>query len=159
VATRLATALLTLLVSACLTHEPDGASDGAEETGAAEMGEALTPRCHPLYQATACEPPGSCGECAEGLGCYPYSGNTVFDCAPPGDRRFGESCTFSSECVAGALCIPAEVEPGCGNGSGCCTWFCDIEDESCPYATHCAPYFSGDAPIGYEDVGACVRAG
>lgn len=157
--------VLVLVSIACLVPScvdaPEGYDDaGSDETGSDEddAGASFDATCHPLEQAFNCE--GDCGSCPTDAGCYPTSGGAAFDCLPPGPGAFGDACTFSTECQRGSLCIPREVSPGCSiGGAGCCTWFCTVGEPTCPSGTYCAAYFYGEAPTGFEGLGACVPKG
>jgi hypothetical protein len=130
-----------------------------ETEDASGPGPAFTPECHPLDQSFGCSTPGECGECPDGDGCYPAAGATAFACGPGGSGGFGASCVVSTECQRGSLCVATEVDPGCSAGYGCCTWFCEVGEGSCPGGTYCAAFFNQDAPVGFESLGACVPKG
>ncbi len=155
--------VLSCVSTSCVEEEGelelDHAEAGDETEGASGPAPALEPQCHPLDQSLDCNDPGACGECLDGDGCYPASGATVFACGPGGAGAFGASCVVSGECQRGSLCVAAEVVPGCSSGYGCCTWFCEVGEGSCPGGSYCAAYFNGDAPVGFESLGACVPKG
>lgn len=153
---------MSLLSLACVVSDPQTHTDDADEEeteGDPEGGPGIVPACHPLDQAFNCDVPGTCGDCPNDSGCYPFSGNTAFECLPAGSGGFGASCTYATECQRGSLCVPREVSPGCSDGFGCCTWFCDVDEGGCPSGTYCAEYFGSNAPIGFESLGACVPKG
>jgi hypothetical protein len=112
------------------------------------------PNCDPLLQ-----------DCAEGQGCYAV--NDAFACAPDagaeGVGAYGDDCGFVNDCDPGLFCSDPAAVPGCA-GTGCCSPFCDLSD---PGATAACPgnaggqectawYAEGQAPPGFEDVGACL---
>ncbi len=109
--------------------------------------------CEPLLQ-----------DCDDGDACYPIDDG--FGCVPDasGDTgAYGDACRFLHTCDPGLFCATQESVPGCG-GSGCCTSFCDASDlgasAECPGfadGQECiAWYEDGQAPPGYENVGACM---
>ena len=106
------------------------------------------PSCDPLAQ-----------DCAEGQGCYPFVEN--WGCSPDasGDMGvFGDPCEFVNVCDPGLICVNAALVPDCEGGLGCCTEVCDLSAPVCTGAgQECLPWHEdGDAPIGYENVGACL---
>lgn len=106
------------------------------------------PNCDPLAQ-----------DCGEGQGCYGIS--DTFVCAPDAsgkDGNFGESCEFINGCTAGLICGPQGSVPGCEDGGGCCTSYCDTTEATpCPDGLECEPYYApGQAPPNYENVGICT---
>ncbi len=106
------------------------------------------PNCDPLVQ-----------DCAEGQACVEVSTN--FQCVPDasGDMGIpGDPCEFVNMCDPGAFCAATEFVPGCVTG-GCCTSYCEVGDPMppCLPGQICAPYYpDGEAPPGYELVGACA---
>ncbi len=112
------------------------------------------PNCDPLLQ-----------DCAEGQACYPIDDG--FACAPDAGGEmglFGEPCEFINVCDPGLFCANADAVPDCAGSSGCCSAFCDLTDEmagaACPGAAggqDCVAWYEeGQAPPGFEDVGACA---
>lgn len=110
------------------------------------------PNCDPLLQ-----------DCADGQACYPI--NEFFVCAPDASGEmglYGDPCEFLNVCDPGLFCANADVVPGCAGSLGCCSEFCDLSDPnaSCMGAgggQMCTPWYEeGQAPPGYEDVGACA---
>ncbi|MBC8074337.1 MAG: ribulose phosphate epimerase [Deltaproteobacteria bacterium] len=112
------------------------------------------PNCDPLLQ-----------DCAEGQGCFPIDDS--FACAPDasGDMGlYGEACEFLNVCDPGLFCANADGVPDCAGSSGCCSSFCDMTDPeasaNCPGAAggqECVAWYEeGQAPPGFEDVGACA---
>jgi len=110
------------------------------------------PGCDPLVQ-----------DCMEGNACYPSS--DTFVCGPDAsgeDGLFGDVCEFVNVCDPGLFCANPELVPNCA-GTGCCSSFCDVSDPeasaACPGAAggqECVPWFEeGQAPPGFENVGAC----
>ncbi|MBC8067309.1 MAG: ribulose phosphate epimerase [Deltaproteobacteria bacterium] len=112
------------------------------------------PNCDPLLQ-----------DCMEGAGCYVT--NDSFSCVPDAGGAtgaFGEGCEFLNVCDPGLFCANPEGVPDCTGSIGCCSSFCDITD---PEATANCPgnaggqecvvwYEEGQAPPGYENLGACL---
>jgi hypothetical protein len=112
------------------------------------------PNCDPLLQ-----------DCNEGEGCYPT--NDIFSCVPDAGGEqgaFGEGCEFLNVCDPGLFCANPAGVPNCAGSIGCCSSFCDTTDPSatsnCPGnagGQECVPWFEeGQAPPGYENLGACV---
>jgi hypothetical protein len=112
------------------------------------------PNCDPLLQ-----------DCADGEGCYPIV--DAFACAPDAGGAmgaYGEPCEFLNVCDPGLFCANADAVPNCAGANGCCSSFCDVSDPmasaNCPGAAggqECTPWFQmGQAPPGFENVGACA---
>jgi len=112
------------------------------------------PNCDPLLQ-----------DCADGEGCYVT--NDTFSCVPDAGGEmgaFGEGCEFLNVCDPGLFCANPDGVPNCQGSIGCCSEFCDLTapdpDAMCTGAAGgqmCTPWYEeGQAPPGYEDVGACV---
>jgi hypothetical protein len=106
------------------------------------------PRCHPIDDP-----------CPAGATCLPAS--DTFTCARAGGGvGLGEACEFLNSCDPGLICLAAEVVPGC-MAEACCAAFCDTAAaDPCPGAgegIECVAWFEdGEAPPGYEELGACV---
>lgn len=140
------------------TGNPPGTAgpDSADDLPVPDLG-GPQPSCHPLEPL----------DCSEGQGCYPIDG--VWQCAPDasGDTgAYGDPCESDDGCDPGLACLdPNALPPGlpCEDASGCCTVLCDFSDPgaslTCPSAAEgqlCLPWYpEGEAPPGYEDVGAC----
>jgi hypothetical protein len=108
------------------------------------------PFCDPLLQ-----------DCSEGQACYPF--NEAFICAVDASGENGadgEECEYINVCDPGLFCAATDVVADCASLAGCCTPFCDASDpiDGCPSSQEdCIPWFAeGEAPPGFEDVGACV---
>ncbi|MBC8067400.1 MAG: ribulose phosphate epimerase [Deltaproteobacteria bacterium] len=112
------------------------------------------PNCDPLLQ-----------DCEEGGACYPV--DDAFVCGPDASADmglYGEPCEFINVCDPGLFCANADVVPDCGASSGCCSAFCDLSDPdasaNCPGAAggqECTPWYEeGQAPPGFDDIGACA---
>ena len=111
------------------------------------------PSCDPLLQ-----------DCAEGQACYPVGDD--FACAPDASGEqgvYGDACEFLNVCDPGMFCAGAEGVPGCVGSSGCCSPLCDFTDPDASAACPGAPdqqcvawYEEGQAPPGFETVGACL---
>jgi hypothetical protein len=104
-------------------------------------------RCHPLDDP-----------CPRGETCVPA--NDTFMCAPLGTdpHALGESCEFVNECAAGLFCAFGESVPDCAS-EACCAAFCNTTDaDACGPDLTCTPWWRpGDAPPGYEELGACAN--
>jgi hypothetical protein len=110
------------------------------------------PACDPLLQ-----------DCAEGQACYGI--DDVFTCVPDASGEmgvYGDPCEYINVCDPGLFCANADAVPGCGASLGCCSEFCDLEDEAgdaqCSGAgggQACVPWSENPSP-GLEAVGACV---
>ncbi|WP_106087811.1 hypothetical protein [Enhygromyxa salina] len=98
--------------------------------------------------------------CGAGSECV-WTGS-LFTCIDEGEAAAaGEACMFVNDCASGLLCANSQAVDGCAD-DGCCTPFCSLMagDGPCQMlnpAHSCEPFFMR-APIGYEDVGACVLA-
>lgn len=112
------------------------------------------PNCDPLLQ-----------DCVDGQACYPT--NDTFSCVPDAGGEtglFGDPCAFLNVCDPGLFCANADGVPDCAGSNGCCSPFCDLSDPeataSCPGAAggqECVAWYTeGQAPPGYENVGACL---
>lgn len=103
------------------------------------------PRCDPLAQ-----------DCAEpGEGCY-FVPDMGFECVTAGEAESGETCEYINDCVAGRVCVSAELVEGCPGAPGCCVAFCSLMAPACDFG-ECVPFFDRPPP-GSEDVGACVAS-
>lgn len=113
------------------------------------------PQCDPLVQ-----------DCGDSQGCY--GGENGFVCIPdasgPDSGSYGDPCGFVNVCDPGLFCAGASAVPDCQGAQGCCSEFCDANApdgaSACSGAAGgqaCVPWYEeGQAPPGYEDVGACV---
>lgn len=151
--------------SASTSNDPTTAGDtfgttspdpSAADLPVPDVGGGPQPSCHPLAP-----------DCPEPQACYPIDG--VWQCAPDasGDTgAYGDPCEADDACDPGLACLPTNaLPPGlpCEGASGCCTVLCDFSDPaaslSCPSAKAgqlCLPWYpEGEAPPGYDDVGAC----
>lgn len=93
-----------------------------------------------------------------------------FFCAPDdsGDAgQHGDPCEFINSCDPGLLCLAAIGVAGCEDPLACCGEFCDLAapdpDTQCTgmaAGEQCIPWYEdGEAPPGYQNVGACVLPG
>jgi hypothetical protein len=115
------------------------------------------PNCDPILQ-----------DCPEGQACYPI--NEGWSCAPDASGEmgvYGDPCEFINVCDPGFICLDASTVPmgeACMGAAGCCTGVCDLADpmgdaqcEGAAGGQTCQPWYEeGQAPPGYEDVGACA---
>jgi hypothetical protein len=111
------------------------------------------PECDPLLQ-----------DCLEIAACLPAAGSEFFTCIIDASGEAGapgDVCEFINACDPGSFCAEAAAVPDC-QGSGCCSEFCDLTAEdpnsfcSLGNGSECiAWYAEGDAPPGYDHVGAC----
>jgi hypothetical protein len=112
------------------------------------------PSCDPLLQ-----------DCNDGEACYPTG--DAFSCIPDAGGEqglFGEGCEFVNVCDPGLFCAVPDGVPDCQGSLGCCSSFCDLSDPdasaACPGAAggqECVTWYEeGQAPPGYENVGACL---
>jgi len=112
------------------------------------------PNCDPLGQ-----------DCPEGQACYPIDDS--FACAPDAGGEmgaYGEGCEFLNVCDPGLFCANPDAVPNCAGAAGCCSEFCDLSDADpdsmCTGAAGgqiCTPWYEeGQAPPGFESVGACA---
>jgi len=107
------------------------------------------PICDPLLQ-----------DCDGSQACYPVG--DAFACGPDVSGElglFGDPCEAINVCDAGMFCAAPQLVPGCEGASGCCSSFCDLEDDGpCPGdGQQCVGWFDeGQAPPGAETLGACI---
>lgn len=107
------------------------------------------PACDPLLQ-----------DCPIGQTCLQDSFG--FECAPDLSGEQGgpfTPCVDGQACDPGLVCLVAGAASECEqDAAGCCLPFCDLEEPACPGAgQQCVPWYEpGEAPAGYEDVGACA---
>lgn len=139
----------------CMGDEANPICEDSDTTCSIANGGAIQlclPICDPLLQDCV----------ADTQACYPI--NDAFACAPDvsaDDAGIGTPCAFINVCPPGLICLtPEGYGPDCASGDGCCGTVCDITDEAvmCPGSgqTCEAWYVEGEAPPGYEDVGACL---
>jgi hypothetical protein len=109
----------------------------------------------------ACDP--LVPSCPDGQLCFSSGeGNFICDLDNSGDGgAYGDPCAFVNSCNYGLFCAYPEEVPGCDNGEGCCSEFCDVSamENTCAGAPEqtCLPWFNdGEAPPGLEDVGYCT---
>lgn len=101
-------------------------------------------------------------DCGEDQVCIPNN-NGAFSCAidqGDGQNGHGTACMFANQCNNGHACVNGALVPGC-DAEGCCAQFCDLsQPDTCPdmgMGVMCSPWFEeGEAPEGFEDLGACV---
>ncbi len=106
------------------------------------------PECDPILQ-----------DCDGSAACLPATGSDGFTCiidASGEGGGFGDPCEFINACDPGLFCASAEAVPDCVS-TGCCSEFCDIDDQSCTNPeTECVAWFEeGNTPPGLETVGFC----
>lgn len=109
--------------------------------------ELCLPRCDPLAPS-----------CPEGQGCQPSA--RTWSCDRAGQGQVGDPCGPGDACRADLVCSLGA--PGCVLGR-CCAELCLVGDpQACLGQGHveCTSWYEpDDAPVGYERVGVCVRAG
>jgi len=104
-------------------------------------------------------------DCPPGQECLPDGNWWV--CGGLGDGgAYGDPCEFVNGCDPGLVCLdPATVPPGqpCEGENGCCTELCDLTDPlgdaQCIGAAEgqiCQPWYESEAPMVFENVGACA---
>jgi hypothetical protein len=108
------------------------------------------PWCDPLAQ-----------DCYGDELCLPHKGEFTCVHDASGDLgAYGDPCEYANSCDPGLYCALSEHVPGCG-AVGCCTPYCDTSmANTCPGdGQECIPWFGGleegEAPPGFENVGAC----
>lgn len=107
--------------------------------------------CDPLIQS-----------CPDGQICFFGLNDFICDFDASGDMgMYGDPCAYINVCDYGLFCATPESVPGCDNGDGCCSPYCDLtEPNNCPGkdgGQECVPWFEeGMAPPGQENVGACA---
>jgi hypothetical protein len=112
------------------------------------------PECDPLLQ-----------DCVEIAACLPAAGSQFFTCIIDASGEAGapgDPCEFINACDPGLFCASADAVPDCAGANGCCAEFCDLTaadpNSFCSLGAgmECVPWYAeGDAPPGYEHVGAC----
>lgn len=114
-----------------------------------------------------CDPLG--GGCGEGELCIPQgSGGGQFVCAVDASSTegdYGDPCLAFNKCNPGLFCAPASAVPGCIDAAGCCSRYCDLDDDD-PDATCdgvsqgqvCVPFDEAAPAPGTESVGGCSSA-
>ena len=107
--------------------------------------------CDPLMQA-----------CPDGQTCAWETSTDSFVCeVDDSDDAQGQACNIAGSCDAGLTCVSADIVPGCDSVNGCCTAWCDTQDQNAcvDLGLACLPYFEqGMAPVGYETLGVCGQA-
>ena len=94
-------------------------------------------------------------DCTDGNLCTP-AGDT-FGCLPPSSSAGqGDPCEVVTACDPGHACIDDSLLPEC-EGSSCCSSLCDLSAPTCPDGLTCVEWYrDGEAPEGFEDLGACI---
>ena len=115
-------------------------------------GEGVVNLCFPI-----CDPLAQ--DCPAGQACYGVGEG--WTCAPDasGDMGgYGDPCQFINVCDPGLICLEVAAVPGCEGSIGCCSEVCDLSDPQCTgEGQTCQPWYPpGEAPPGYESVGACA---
>lgn len=108
--------------------------------------------CDPLVQS-----------CPDGQICF-FDGVQDFICdfdASGEEGQYGDACAYINVCDYGLFCADQASVPGCANGDGCCSPYCNLSDmeNTCPGAPmqECVPWYTeGSAPPGQENIGACA---
>jgi hypothetical protein len=155
----------------CTTQTSAGTGDGyceeycvANDPASCESGGTCIPYndgVHPLCRVE-CDP--LLQDCDVGYGCY--AAFDMFVCGKPahdpGEGQDDGECYTTRSCEPGLACVNADATANCDTGS-CCTPFCDlsqgtVDNPTCTEPTEqCVAWFeAGQAPPGYEDVGACT---
>lgn len=111
------------------------------------------PLCDPLLQDCPDE---------SRMTCLIASDGTDFTCElgwGDGGTEVGEECVFDNACLNGNFCLYVpDALPGCV-GNGCCTPYCETNDDCTVDGTECLPYFTDNVPPGYEELGYCALPG
>ncbi len=112
--------------------------------------------CHPLFQD--CPPAHVCMREANGFECVSNWVDETGDDSSWEGASVGEPCDASDPCGAGLDCVVEPILETCADQFGCCTAYCDLgESDPCvAWGLTCRPYFKGDVPSGYEDLGMCL---
>jgi len=99
------------------------------------------------------------GACGEEEVCVSNLSGEHFVCvvdASGGDGAEGSPCEYVNACDPGLVCADGSLVPDCED-IGCCTPYCDVNDPSCRGGAECVPWYGdGEAPMCFEDLGACV---
>lgn len=90
--------------------------------------------------------------------CVPYGDDFV--CVADGSdgtEMDYVACTYINECGAGRFCGVADLAPvHCAKSELCCVPLCSLEKQGpCFDGTTCLPYFEGNPPAKYADLGYC----
>ena len=117
-----------------------------------------------------CEPRfGACTDGADGgpQECEPTPENDGWSCVPQTagtSPAYGQACSPEDSpavaCEGDTICLPAAGLgiAGCDGteAGGCCAQLCSVDLDDCPEVEQvCTPYYEGDAPAGYENLGVC----
>lgn len=78
----------------------------------------------------------------------------------PANQLF-EGCGGDWQCAPGLNCVDEDAAVECiggGDGPGCCSPYCALDNPACPgVGQQCRPFYDpGDAPVGLENVGVCA---
>ena len=141
--------VLCALAAMALTCANPGGSLDEGEAGESTDDEYVppSPECDPLAQ-----------DCPLEQACYFVGGDRGFGCETPSESpgSIGDPCQFPQNCGPGLDCGPGEVVPGCAQGFGCCTSYCELGAEPCAGGLTCVALYDTGAPPGYENVGLCT---
>lgn len=128
--------------------------DPGEECSTGKTFQLCLPACHPLGDWA--DP-----ACPVGCACYPMS--DTFFCAPDASGELGQQgdpCEFINACDPGHACVGADALSECVGAVGCCTSYCDLEQNTCASfgeGLECVPWFTpGMAPPGMSSIGICA---
>ncbi|WAS93684.1 hypothetical protein [Nannocystis punicea] len=131
------------------TGSPDNPSCGAGQVCLNTNLPMCLTACDPLLGG--CAGDDLCLMLSTGFGCWP-------DDSQPQHGLF-EGCEYLDTCDNGLFCGNSEGASECDlDSAGCCLAYCDVNaPNTCPgVGQQCLPFFSpGDAPPGYEHLGAC----
>ena len=115
---------------------------------------------------STCDPLGS--GCSDGELCIPQGSGGQFVCAvdaAPVGGKYGDPCLAFNKCDGGLFCAPAAAVPGCTEAAGCCSRYCDLDEDDpdavCDGVSEgqvCVPFNETSPAPGTESVGACSAA-
>jgi len=100
--------------------------------------------------SNACDPIGQTG-CTAGLRCIAggMTGGDITDCAEPGTRAFGATCSSTTDCVAGGICVDDGTDMLCRR-------MCEVDTTDHCMGTPVCTGFTDPLLIGAEEIGACL---
>jgi hypothetical protein len=110
------------------------------------------PSCDPV--AATCPGTQVCTPTGDAWVCSPAG-------APQGGSH-GQPCSATGTCAQGHTCVAATAFTSCADAGGCCSPFCDLNDDGADAmcatldpAQACEPFYARP-PMGYEHVGICA---
>jgi len=101
----------------------------SETSFCSEQGRTCIKTANSYICAQRCSSLGTTSECKNGYGCYFYEdyhdANSGYYCLPKGDKTYGKYCSYSNDCILGAVCYeahcykPCKTDKDCDSGETC----------------------------------------